>query len=101
MSGFAIDVERRRVLAPDCCEICFTGAGLDLLRVFLECTSRLLSRDQLLHLPQGRNLDPFDRSLDLLMSRLRRKLGEKPAEPVFRPVRNGAVTSLNAVSLRW
>ncbi|WP_283178908.1 winged helix-turn-helix domain-containing protein [Gemmobacter sp. 24YEA27] len=89
------------MLAPDCCEICLTGAGLDLLRVFLKRTSGLLSRDQLLDLAQGRNLDPFDRSIDVLMSRLRRKLGEKPAEPVFRPVRNGAVTSLNAVSLRW
>ena len=100
MSGFAIDVERRCVLAPDCCEICLNGAEFDLLRVFLERKSRLLSRDQLLHLPQGRNLDPFDRSLVLLMSRLRRKLDEKTAEPVFRTVRNGAVTSLNAVSLR-
>ncbi|WP_112313159.1 response regulator transcription factor [Pseudogemmobacter bohemicus] len=89
MAGFAIDVEMRRVEAPDGEEISLTGAEFDLLRVFLERPGRLLSRDQLLDLTQGRDRDPFDRSIDVLMSRLRRKLGDKTGEAVFRTVRNG------------
>lgn len=89
MTGFEIDVEMRRVLAPDGAVIDLTGAEFDLLRVFLERPGRLLSRDQLLDLTQGRDRDPLDRSIDVLMSRLRRKLGEKLDEPLFKTVRNG------------
>ena len=89
MAGFAVDVEMRRVLGPDGEEITLTGAEFDLLRVFLERPGRLLSRDQLLDLTQGRDRDPFDRSIDVLMSRLRRKLGDKTEDTVFRTVRNG------------
>ena len=48
-----------------------------------------MSRDQLLDLTKGRERDPFDRSIDVLISRLRRKLGDKMDEPAFRTVRNG------------
>lgn len=89
MAGFAIDVELRRVTAPDGEVIDLTGAEFDLLRVFLERPGRLLSRDQLLDLTQGRDRSPFDRSIDVLMSRLRRKLGDKLDETLFKTVRNG------------
>lgn len=89
MAGFSIDVERRMVTAPDGEEVDLTGAEFDLLRVFLERPGRLLSRDQLLDMTQGRNRNPFDRSIDVLMSRLRRKIGEKLDDPAFKTVRNG------------
>lgn len=89
MAGFAIDVELRSITAPDGSEVELTGAEFDLLRVFLERPGRLLSRDQLLDLTQGRDRDPLDRSIDVLMSRLRRKLGEKLDAPAFKTVRNG------------
>lgn len=89
MAGFEIDPELRRVLAPDEQSIELTGAEFDLFRVFLERPGRLLSRDQLLDMTQGRDRDPLDRSIDVLMSRLRRKLGDKLDEPLFRTVRNG------------
>jgi two-component system OmpR family response regulator len=66
-----------------------TGAEFDLLRAFLERSGRLLSRDHLLDLTQGRDRDPADRSIDVLMSRLRRKLGETAEAPIFRTIRNG------------
>jgi two-component system OmpR family response regulator len=65
-----------------------TGAEFDLLTTFLDRPGRLLSRDQLLDLTQGRGRDPLDRSIDVLMSRLRRKLGESDGNPVFKTVRN-------------
>lgn len=89
VAGCKIDVELRQVLASDGTAIELTGAEFDLLRVFLERPGRLLSRDQLLDMTQGRDRDPLDRSIDVLMSRLRRKLGEKFDEPMFKTVRNG------------
>jgi len=88
-AGFAVDPGQRRVRAADGAEIDLTGAEFDLLRVFLDRPGRLLSRDQLLDLTQGRDRDPLDRSIDVLMSRLRRKLAEKEPGPIFRTVRNG------------
>ncbi|MTH77862.1 response regulator [Paracoccus aestuariivivens] len=88
-SGFKVDPGQRRVLAADGHEVDLTGAEFDLLHVFLERPGRLLSRDQLLDLTQGRDRDPLDRSIDVLMSRLRRKLAEKEAGAIFRTVRNG------------
>ena len=88
-AGFRVDPGQRQVLAADGSEIELTGAEFDLLRVFLERPGRLLSRDQLLDLTQGRDRDPLDRSIDVLMSRLRRKLAEAHEAPIFRTVRNG------------
>jgi two-component system OmpR family response regulator len=49
----------------------------------------VLSREQLLDLTQGREADPLDRSIDVLMSRLRRKLGDDGKFQIFKTVRNG------------
>ena len=51
------------------------------MKVFLEHPNRVLNRDQLLDLTQGREADPFDRSIDVLVSRLRRRLEDDPKEP--------------------
>ncbi|PDS80385.1 response regulator [Rhizobium sp. L18] len=86
---FVADTSTRRVcklLGP---EIELTAAEFDLLVVFLERPGRLLSRDRLLDLTQGRKSEPMDRSIDVLMSRLRRKLGQTQSGPLFRTIRNG------------
>jgi DNA-binding response OmpR family regulator len=49
----------------------------------------VLSRDQLLDLTRGRSGDVFDRSIDVLVSRLRRKLGDGASSPLLKTVRNG------------
>ena len=66
-----------------------TGAEFDLLKTFLERPGRVLSRDQLLDLTRGREGDVLDRSIDVLVSRLRRKLSDGGAPQLFKTVRNG------------
>ncbi|MGQ2906060.1 MAG: response regulator [Neoaquamicrobium sediminum] len=79
----------RSVAREDGSHVDLTGAEFDLLLVFLERPGRLLSRDTLLDLTQGRDRDPLDRSIDVLMSRLRKKLSDEYDGPLFKTVRNG------------
>lgn len=66
-----------------------TGAEFQLLKVFLDRPGRVLSRDQLLDLTQGREASVFDRSIDVLVSRLRRKFREAGMDEIVKTVRNG------------
>ncbi|HSG76631.1 MAG TPA: response regulator [Burkholderiales bacterium] len=58
-----------------------SGAEFRLLRIFLEHPNHVLSRDQLMMLTHGREAEPFDRSIDNQVSRLRHRLGDDPGEP--------------------
>ncbi|WP_041300804.1 response regulator [Hyphomicrobium sp. MC1] len=87
--GFSVDPHLRNVLAPDGAKIVLTGAEFDLLQTFLDRPGRLLSRDQLLDLTRGNDGEILDRSIDVLVSRLRRKLGDAGAPNLFKTVRNG------------
>jgi DNA-binding response OmpR family regulator len=86
---FTADPERRSVRDAAGVEIELTGAEFDLLLIFLERPGRVLSRDVLLDLLHGRSIDPFDRSIDVTMSRLRRKFGDGGVFRLFKTVRNG------------
>ncbi|RTL53559.1 MAG: response regulator transcription factor [Bradyrhizobiaceae bacterium] len=68
-----------------------TATEFDLLACFLERPKRVLSREQLLDWTRGRSADPFDRTIDVSISRLRRKLaGARPqADQIIKTVRNG------------
>jgi two-component system OmpR family response regulator len=88
-AGFSVDTAERSVHNAAAAEVQLTGAEFELLRVFLERPGRVLSRDQLLDLTQGREAGPFDRSIDVLVSRLRKKFSEVSEEPLFKTVRNG------------
>lgn len=87
-AGFHAIPDQRRVVAAGA-DIDLTGAEFDLLMAFLERPGRVLSRDLLLDLTQGRGRDPLDRSIDVLMSRLRRKLASDAVPALFKTVRNG------------
>jgi two-component system, OmpR family, response regulator len=87
--GFTADPQTRQVTDPTGGEVELTGAEFDLLKTFLDRPGRVLSRDQLLDLTRGREGDVLDRSIDVLVSRLRRKLAEGGAPPLFKTVRNG------------
>jgi two-component system phosphate regulon response regulator OmpR len=87
--GFRADPQTRRVIDPQGEDIDLTGAEFDLLQTFLDRPGRVLSRDQLLDLTRGRDGDVLDRSIDVLVSRLRRKLGDSGASQLFKTVRNG------------
>jgi two-component system phosphate regulon response regulator OmpR len=87
--GFIADPFARTVTDPDGGEVELTGAEFDLLVKFLDRPGRVLSRDQLLDLTRGRDGDVLDRSIDVLISRLRRKLSDGGATQIFKTVRNG------------
>ena len=87
--GFTADPLARTVTDPDGGEVELTGAEFDLLMKFLARPGRVLSRDQLLDLTRGRDGDVLDRSIDVLIGRLRRKLSDGGATQVFKTVRNG------------
>jgi len=88
-AGFTAEPHLRRATAPDGEAIELTGAEFDLLMVFLDRPGRVLSREQLLDLTHNSDGDVLDRSIDVLVSRLRRKLGEQTAEQLLKTVRNG------------
>ncbi|MGF6743399.1 response regulator [Paraburkholderia atlantica] len=71
-----LDTSARHLLESNHSVVTLSGAEYRLLRVFLDHAQRVLTRDQLLNLTQRRNADPFDRSIDLLVSRLRQKLND-------------------------
>jgi two-component system OmpR family response regulator len=75
-SGYSLDGVSRQVRNPDGVLLVLTSGEYRLLHVLLQHANKVLSRDQLLELTQGRAADAFDRSIDLLISRLRVRLGE-------------------------
>ena len=89
-AGWLLDLSARHLVHPDGRLIMLSGAEYRLLHVFLEHPNRVLNRDQLLSMTQGRDADPFDRSIDIQISRLRQKLGEDARSPqIIKTVRNG------------
>ena len=78
-----LDTTARHLLDQDGTMVALSGAEFRLLRVFLDHPQRVLNRDQLLNLTQGRDADQFDRSIDLLVSRLRQRLNDDPREPRY------------------
>ncbi|WP_277189670.1 response regulator [Caballeronia sp. BR00000012568055] len=78
-----LDTTARHLLDAEGTMVALSGAEYRLLRVFLDHPQRVLTRDQLLNLTQGRAADPFDRSIDLLVSRLRQRLRDEPREPRY------------------
>ncbi|WP_425106252.1 response regulator [Ancylobacter sp.] len=87
--GFLADSTSRRLWDSQGREIVLTGAEFDLLLAFLERPGRMLSREQLLDLTHGRVPSGFDRSIDVLISRLRRKMGDAGSFQIIKTLRNG------------
>jgi two-component system OmpR family response regulator len=84
-----LDTTARHLLDAQGTLVPLTGGEYRLLRVLLDHPQRVLNRDQLLNLTQGRDADPFDRSIDLLISRLRQRLRDDSREPRYiKTVRN-------------
>jgi two-component system OmpR family response regulator len=77
-ADWTLDVNGRHLVSPDGVVMPLSSGEFRLLRVFLEHPQRVLNRDQLLDLTQGREALPFDRSIDVQVSRLRRRLGDDP-----------------------
>lgn len=75
-AGWTVDLTHRRLINPAQGDVTLTSGEFDLLRVLAEHPKRPLSRDQLLDLTRSREWTPFDRSVDVLIGRLRRKMME-------------------------
>lgn len=76
-----LDVAARHLIAEDGLVVNLSGAEYRLLKIFLDHPNRLLNRDQLLELAQGRDAEPFDRSIDVQVSRLRQRLRDDAKKP--------------------
>lgn len=89
-ADWTLDLTARHLLSPDGMVIALSGAEFRMLSIFLEQPNRILTRDQLLNILHGRDADPFDRSIDIQISRLRQKLHEDARTPqIIKTVRNG------------
>lgn len=85
---FTLNLESVKLFAPDGSEVPLTAMEFSLLKVFAENRSRVLNRDQILEKAHDRDWDPFDRSIDIRISRLRRKIEPNPKKPsIIRTVR--------------
>jgi DNA-binding response OmpR family regulator len=80
--SFRLDISSH-VLVHDNNEISLTSGEFTLLRIFLEHPNQVLSRDQLITLVKGYERDAFDRSIDVRVTRLRRKIEANPESPIY------------------
>ena len=89
-AGWTLEPARRRLLDPQGVEVALTGGEYDLLLALVERANRVLTRDMLLDLLRGRQAGPFDRAIDVAISRLRRKLEDNGRHAkVIKTVRGG------------
>lgn len=88
--GWTMRLDQRVLISPDGVLVPLSTGEFDLLMAFASHPQRVLSRDQLLDLARGRDAQPFDRSIDVQVSRLRRKIEADPGDPaLIKTVRGG------------
>jgi len=87
-ANLLFDLGARRLFRDDA-EIELSTGDFDLLAVLVRHPQRLLTRDQLMEQTRGRSWEVFDRSIDVALSRLRRKIEPEPSQPsIIKTVRN-------------
>lgn len=89
-AGWALDTRRRELAAPDGTAVDLSGGEYDMLLAFCEHPQRVLTRDQLLDLARNRVSDNIDRSVDVMVSRLRRKVEPTDDSPAIIKTIRGA-----------
>ena len=83
-----LDVDAHTLTGADGETLKMTAMEFDLLKAFAEHPGRVLNRDQLLDMAHNKDWEPFDRSIDIRIARLRRKIEQDPAKPrVIKTVR--------------
>lgn len=97
--GWLLDLDARTLMAPDAAEVTLTSGEFALLRALAEHPGRVLSRDFLLEQTRGREAGPYDRTIDVLVGRLRRKIEADPANPrIIKSVRSAGYVLTPPVS---
>jgi two-component system OmpR family response regulator len=95
-----LDTVNRHLIDTAGTVVALSGAEYRMLSIFLSHPQKVLSRDQLMELTQGREADVFDRSIDLQISRLRQRLGDNAREPaIIKTVRNEGYVLATEVSI--
>lgn len=93
-----LDVGSHRLFGSDGVEVPITTMEFELLKLFSEHPGKVLSRDRILTLTKNREWDPYDRSIDIRVARLRRKIEKDPENPqVIRTVRGAGYMFVSAV----
>lgn len=95
LGSLTIDVASREIRDKDGARIDVTAGEFDLLLCFLQRPNRVLSREQLIEWTRGRDTDPFDRTIDVQMSRLRRKLSDFGVDDAIKTIRNAGYILTN------
>ncbi|MFZ2650762.1 MAG: response regulator transcription factor [Burkholderiaceae bacterium] len=97
-AGWLLDRRARVLLSADGVEVALTSGEFDLLSVFVQHPGRVLSRDFLLESTRGRKAGPFDRTVDVQVGRLRRKLEIDPQDPqILKSVRSAGYVLVSHV----
>lgn len=78
---WVLDPNRRKLTAPDGVVVPLSAGEYELLLAFLENPGHVLNRDQLLDITRGREAQPFDRTIDVQVARLRKKIEKDPKNP--------------------
>ncbi|MGQ0750222.1 MAG: response regulator [Betaproteobacteria bacterium] len=82
-AGWTLDIATRNLTSPQGVVIALSGTEFRLLRTFVSHPNRVLTREQLIDLMLSRDAAPFDRAIDVQVSRLRQRLGEDAKEPTL------------------
>jgi two-component system, OmpR family, response regulator len=82
-AGWNLDLSSRELLSPNGQDVRLTTGEFDLLAAFVANANQVLSRDRLLDLARNREAGPFDRTIDVQVGRLRRKLEDDPQNPTL------------------
>jgi two-component system, OmpR family, response regulator len=98
--GWTLDLMRRELIDAEGVLVDLSGAEYDLLLSFVESANRVLSRDQLLESARNRTADGFDRSIDVLVSRLRRKIERGGDASIIKTVRGAGYLFMPRVTAR-
>lgn len=99
--GWQLQRGERRLMSPQGTVVPLSNAEFQLLSTFLKAPRRLLSRDQLMAQARGRTLGSVERSIDLLVSRLRQKLNDNPREPQLIKTVRGEGYVFQVQSVQW
>lgn len=98
-AGWTFNVAVRVLTKPDGETVPLSGGEFELLQAFISHPGRVLNRDQLLDLARGRDAQPFDRAIDVQVSRLRKKIEPDPKNPSYiKTVRGGGYMFTPAVT---
>ena len=99
-SGWILDLDARHLVDADDVVVSLSSGEFKLLKALTENPNRVLTRDQLMDVMSSREAGPFDRTIDVMISRLRRRLGNDEEQPLIRTIRSEGYMLVSRVERR-